>query len=73
VRTHAQLNCAEGTSPNSKAPEFRNLHRRHRLLSLREPITRGIAAPHDWMPRFALSEVDVDMIVACINSLDVRK
>jgi len=76
----AQANCsvchavgAEGASPNGRAPEFRSLHRRHRLLALREPITRGIAAPHDWMPRFALSDTDVDMIVAYINSLDVKK
>jgi tetratricopeptide (TPR) repeat protein len=76
----AEANCgvchaigAEGASPNSNAPEFRNLHRRHRLLALRAPITRGIAAPHDWMPRFALSEADVDMIVAYINSLDVKR
>ncbi|MFM1815016.1 MAG: hypothetical protein RLZ98_1711 [Pseudomonadota bacterium] len=58
-----------GASPNPKAPEFRALQKRHPLLALREPLTRGIAAPHDQMPKFALSEAQVDSIVAYINSL----
>jgi hypothetical protein len=41
------------------------------MLSLRKPITRGIAAPHDQMPQFVLSDDDVDMVVAYINSLAV--
>jgi tetratricopeptide (TPR) repeat protein len=58
-----------GTSPNAKAPEFRNIQKRHPLLALREPLSRGIAAPHDQMPRFDFSEREVDQIVAYINSL----
>jgi tetratricopeptide (TPR) repeat protein len=58
-----------GASPYEKAPAFRDIHRRHPLLALREPLTRGIAAPHDQMPRFALSNSQIDMIVAYINSL----
>jgi tetratricopeptide (TPR) repeat protein len=75
-----QANCsachavdAQGASPNIRAPEFRNLQRRHRLLALREPISRAIAAPHDEMPQFFLSEMDVDLVVAYINSLAVKK
>ena len=75
-RALAERNCggchaigAQGRSANSNAPEFRNLSRRHTLLALREPITRGIAAPHDQMPQFLLSEEQIDTIVAYINSL----
>jgi tetratricopeptide (TPR) repeat protein len=74
----AEANCSRchaiGTaneSPDRSAPAFRDLRRRYHMLSLRKPITRGIAAPHDQMPQFVLSDNDVDMIVAYINSLAV--
>lgn len=60
---------SKGTSPNRKAPEFRSLHARHPSLALREPLSRGIAAPHDEMPKFTLSGAEIDTIVAYINSL----
>lgn len=60
---------ATGASANPKAPEFRNLKQRHPLLSLREPLTRGIAAQHDEMPRFPLSMSEIDAIVAYVNGL----
>ena len=62
---------AKGPSPNAKAPEFRNLSERHPRLALREPLSRGIAAPHDEMPKFALSGPEIDTVVAYINSLTV--
>ena len=64
---------AKGASPNQKAPEFRNLHARHPSLALREPLSRGIAAPHDEMPKFALSGPEIDTIVAYINSLSAAR
>jgi len=64
---------AAGASPNTKAPEFRNLHARHPELALREPLSRGIAAPHDEMPKFALSGPEIDTIIAYINSLSAAK
>ena len=64
---------ATGASPKAGAPEFRTLHQRHPLMALREPLTRGIAAPHDEMPRFALTNADIDHVVAYINSLAPRK
>ena len=64
---------ASGDSPNKKAPEFRNLHTRHPSLALREPLSRGIAAPHDEMPKFTLSGPEIDTIVAYINSLSAIK
>jgi tetratricopeptide (TPR) repeat protein len=75
-RSLVEKNCSPchavgsaGYSPNSKAPPFRSLHARHPSLALREPLSRGIAAPHDEMPHFALSPSQVDSIVAYINSL----
>jgi tetratricopeptide (TPR) repeat protein len=62
-----------GDSPNKKAPPFRSLHARHPSLALREPLSRGIAAPHDEMPHFALSPPEIDSIVAYINSLAPTK
>jgi tetratricopeptide (TPR) repeat protein len=59
----------QGTSNNKRAPEFRSIARRHPLLALREPIARGIAATHEEMPRLALTEKQVDSIIAYINDL----
>jgi tetratricopeptide (TPR) repeat protein len=64
---------ATGTSPNQKAPRFRDLHARHPSLALREPLSRGIATPHDEMPKFELSGPEIDTIVAYINSLSATK
>lgn len=75
-RELAQTHCARchavgtsGQSPNPRAPEFRLMQQRHPILALREPLTRGIAAPHDEMPKFALGEAQVDNLVAYINTL----
>jgi tetratricopeptide (TPR) repeat protein len=79
-RVLVETNCAQchalgakGTSPNPDAPPFHDLRKRYQMLSLRAPITRGIAAPHDTMPSFRPSEEDLDAIVAYINSLPVNK
>ncbi|HRK17481.1 MAG TPA: tetratricopeptide repeat protein [Hyphomicrobiaceae bacterium] len=58
-----------GFSPKIGAPEFRAIARRHPIQALREPLARGIAAPHDEMPKFTLGDTDIDRIVAYINSL----
>jgi tetratricopeptide (TPR) repeat protein len=58
-----------GESANNEAPAFRDLHRRYPLLALRAPIKRSIAAPHDQMPKFELTESDIDKILAYVNSL----
>lgn len=71
-----ESNCARchavgssGTSPNPKAPQFRQLQQRHPVRALREPLSRGIAAPHDEMPKFKLADAEIDKIIAYINSL----
>jgi tetratricopeptide (TPR) repeat protein len=75
-RTLAQKNCAwchaigrSGDSPNPRAPRWRDIAQRHPILALREPLSRGIARPHDEMPKFDLSDAEVDTIIAYINSL----
>jgi tetratricopeptide (TPR) repeat protein len=60
---------AKSASPNPQAPPFRTLASRYPLLALREPLSRGIAAPHSTMPRFKISDADIDRVVAYINSL----
>ncbi len=60
-------------SPNPRAPTFRGLHARHPAMALREPLTRAIFAPHDVMPKFALSNEKIDSIVAYINSLSAGR
>jgi tetratricopeptide (TPR) repeat protein len=60
---------ATGASPNPKAPEFRTLQQRHPVMALREPLSRGIAAQHDEMPKFALKHTDIDAIIAYINDM----
>ena len=72
----AETNCSRchavgtaGDSSNRKAPPFRIIRLRHPQLSLREPLSRGIAAPHDEMPKFPFTDADIDKIIAYINSL----
>jgi tetratricopeptide (TPR) repeat protein len=79
-RTLVETNCAPchaigavGASALANAPAFRDLQKRYAMLSLRAPITRGLAAPHDDMPRFRPSEAELDAIVAYINSLAARR
>ncbi len=64
---------AKGRSPNGRAPEFRNLRLFYPLVALRKPITRGIAAPHDQMPQYTISDEQIDEIVAYINSFSTRR
>ncbi|MBI1386631.1 MAG: tetratricopeptide repeat protein [Rhizobiales bacterium] len=73
----ARTNCSPchavdkaDTSPNAKAPAFRALSDRYPVLSLREPLSRGIAAPHDVMPNFSLQDEQIDAIIAYINALN---
>jgi tetratricopeptide (TPR) repeat protein len=76
-RLLAERNCAwchaigkTGDSPNPRAPRWRDLYKRHPIQALRDPLTRGIARPHDEMPKFQLSDAETDTIVAYINSLN---
>lgn len=72
----AKKNCAvchaigqRGDSPVKGAPRFRDIHARHPILALRQPISRAIATPHDRMPKLPLSNTDIDLMITYINSL----
>ncbi len=76
-KTLAEKNCAwchaidmRTASPNPAAPPFRDLKKRHPLLSLREPLERGIAAPHETMPRFEATQAQIESLIAFVNSLE---
>lgn len=62
-----------GVSPNKNATEFRNYYQKQPLFELRQPITRSIRAQHDLMQTRNLSDLEIDMIVAYINSLSTAK
>ena len=57
-----------GDSPNPRSPPFRKLFERHPGLALHDPLSRGIAAPHEDMPRFELNDQQIDRIIAYVNS-----
>ena len=76
----AEKNCAwchaigrKDKSAHKKAPAFRMIHKRHPILSLRDPLSRTIAYPHDVMPKFKLTNSEIDRIIAYINSLSSGK
>ena len=76
----AQKGCAwchaigvTGKSPNRRAPRFGDIHSRHPILSLRQPITRAIVTPHDAMPKLTLTPKEIDTLIAYINSLRTAK
>lgn len=75
-RVLVEINCspchaigANDASPNKKAPAFRAIQKRYPILTLREPVSRGIAYPHRDMPKFIFSGEQIDTIIAYINSL----
>ena len=45
------------------------MQERHPVLALRTPLSRGIAAPHDEMPSFQLTDAEIAKIIAYIHSL----
>jgi len=63
----------KGKSRHKKAPPFRVVQNRHPVLALRTPLERTIAYPHDDMPKFKLSDDQIDSIIAYINSLQITK
>jgi len=75
-RELVDINCtpchatgAKDPSPNEKAPAFRAIQKRYPILTLRDPVSRGIAFPHRDMPKFSFTGEQIDMIIAYINSL----
>lgn len=60
-------------SANEQAPAFRQIQDRYPILTLRDPVSRGITFPHQDMPKFNLSGEQIDTIIAYIRSLPPNK
>jgi len=76
----AEKNCSpchaigvSDSSPNKAAPEFRTINQRRPLFWLRAPVTRGVFATHEKMPKFNLTSAEIDSVIAYINSLPEAK
>jgi mono/diheme cytochrome c family protein len=61
---------AEGKSPNSNAPTFREIRLRFNPISLERRLHPMPAEGHDAMPPRSLSAADVPDLVAYIQSLE---
>ena len=61
---------AEGKSPNSNAPTFRQIRLRFNPISLERRLHPMPAEGHDAMPPRSLSTADVPDLVAYIQSLE---
>lgn len=75
-RSRAEVNCspchaisAKDASPDPKALPFRTIRNRYPMLTLRDPVSRGLAYPHRDMPKFNFSGEEIDAIIAYISSL----
>src|SRR5829696_1734878 len=76
-RTIVQINCAtchavgrQGDSPMTKAPPFRDLHKRYPVENLQEGLGEGIATGHATMPEFKFEPKQVDEIIDYLKTLE---
>ncbi|WP_072392226.1 cytochrome c [Hyphomicrobium sp. CS1GBMeth3] len=60
---------AEGASPHSEAPPFRDVVKRYPPEALEESLAEGIASGHPDMPEFVLAPEEIDGVVAYLNTL----
>ncbi len=79
-RSRVEVNCspchaigAKGASPNPQAPPFRTIGGLYPMLTLRDPVSRGLAYPHRDMPKFNFSGEEIDAIIAFISSLPTNE
>ena len=71
-----QVNCARchaieaaGTSPEPKAPPFRDIVKKYDPTALEEALAEGIVTGHDKMPQFAFEPQQVSGIIAYLETL----
>jgi len=76
----AEINCAschaigaEGESRHPMAPPFRTLSRNYPVDSLGEALAEGILVGHRDMPEFQLEPVQIDDLLAYIQSVQERR
>ncbi|PZF76327.1 hypothetical protein DK847_14170 [Aestuariivirga litoralis] len=60
---------AESTSPNAKAPPFREVVKRIDPDALQEALAEGIVTGHNDMPEFEFEPDDVTAIIAYLDTL----
>ncbi|MCA3561281.1 MAG: c-type cytochrome [Aestuariivirga sp.] len=60
---------ASSTSPNGKAPPFRNVVKKYDPDALQEALAEGIVTGHNNMPEFAFEPDDVTAIIAYLDTL----
>jgi len=59
----------EGASPNSVAPPFRTLSSKYPIEDLAESLAEGIVSGHPDMPIFVFEPLQVDAIIAYLESI----
>jgi len=60
---------AESTSPNEKAPPFRDVVKKYDPAALEEALAEGIVTGHNNMPEFEFDPDDVTAIIAYLDTL----
>lgn len=58
-----------GDSPHKIAPAFRTLHADYPIEMLSRAMRTGVVSGHDEMPMFEFSRVEIDALLAYIDSL----
>jgi mono/diheme cytochrome c family protein len=64
---------AQGQSPAPEAPPFRLLSRTYRVATLEDALTKGISTGHPAMPEIQLQQVDVEAVVAYLQSIQAPR
>lgn len=59
----------EGASPNPEAPPFRTLSSKYPIEDLAESLAEGIVSGHPDMPIFVFDPLQVDAIIAYLESI----
>lgn len=74
-----RTNCARchaidetSSSPNEKAPPFRNIVAKYDPNALEEALAEGIVTGHNDMPEFAFEPGDVTAIITYLDTLKAR-
>ena len=62
----------EGSSPNTKSPPLRDLHRKYPIENLRESFAEGMETGHNDMPDLELKGGEIDDVIAYIESLSAK-
>jgi len=59
-----------GTSPETRAPPFRELHKRYDVQNLEEALAEGIVTGHNAMPAFRFDASQIADIIGYLKRLE---